>query len=981
MLVLEVDAGSGDDVLLTSISDHANMGKKVKGGVSQYSKSVTTSRTALGCRQRVTSIVASSNLAQRRNAVAAYRKAVAEDFVKRMDQQKAERAMFVDGFETLDMDLDVDNVLDLTDEVSRKIIEPSDDEGDLDVGEFFDMRYNKEAERQRKKIQAEHWKTLFPGLVDAYLQWDAHGMPIDDDTSPRHAPIKCFNVHDITTLSFPMSVDGSMGLTTTMMRHGYVACAPLHPELAISLELLRIYSVTNSRCGNVGVAPFVHSVCDLQSILFHHSYAKSFSRAFDVYVEVLHRIDAKIDVALRATTLSKLQDACPCCMLRVDGEKMLTHSMLICVDGNESLKRYRKMRQIGDQQDGALSVNVEMVDREYRASALYVEADMVDRYKNKIKQSGRKNMEKGKNLVYETTTTSATSIAPPDIASDESSPADIMDEKTPCTDRWTNLSADSQKRMWGTFDETGVFIATCRHGVVLSICDMIKSGELSKYPLALVDSLIDVTGGQMLVGYDIGCGFSKTLQRSSLVGAKARDTKTMFCVNAFHGHAHCRTCQLEWHPLYVDGAGLEDFEACERVFAQSNRIAGCTRHMSKFHRRQAIIRHFSRWNFDKYVELSTFLMNNLRQADVNIRTLSKDLKTAKTTLGIDGDDIFELWRNEELMYLRMLQNSSVSTEDKLAMDYVDILKRLKKASERYEAQKLEWIETSMTDLQRPSFYNVNSSKTMTVEEAARLGLDTIITLQGAARRLEDKLGIKERWTDDSDEWKKVDVDIAEQDYRKAIDRLEGLVVARLFELSKMNQAGTGYKLRVQISKALRARSEALRTALKTFNAAADILGRPTLQLSTVLEYVYLGQFDLLRCSRHDVMSKPWSRQAERSVMTMYYKLKRSHEEKLRVEIEITRLLKYIDQSDNAFRREISDLDGTDPLLAFQLHRRYHKYRQVNEVHCRRLSLVMKNNCKEIPLDFDESEDELSDDEDEGIVAVDDALNALASVDK
>lgn len=130
-------------------------------------------------------------------------------------------------------------------------------------------------------------------------------------------------------------------------------------------------------------------------------------------------------------------------------------------------------------------------------------------------------------------------------------------------------------------------------------------GHRAKYPLAILDNLIDVVGKPMLCGYDIGCGFSKTVEKSALVGPKAQQSKMALCVNAFHGHAHCRKCQLEWHPLYVEGAGLEDFEACERVFSQSNRIAICTRHMSKFHRRQAIERRVERWNLDKYIEICT----------------------------------------------------------------------------------------------------------------------------------------------------------------------------------------------------------------------------------------------------------------------------------------------------------------------------------------------------------------------------------------
>ena len=67
---------------------------------------------------------------------------------------------------------------------------------------------------------------------------------------------------------------------------------------------------------------------------------------------------------------------------------------------------------------------------------------------------------------------------PTALSGEDGYPVDGLAENTACTDRWTNLSEDSKKKMWGTFDETGIFIAACRHGVTLLFCDMIKSGEL-----------------------------------------------------------------------------------------------------------------------------------------------------------------------------------------------------------------------------------------------------------------------------------------------------------------------------------------------------------------------------------------------------------------------------------------------------------------------------------------------------------------------
>ena len=126
----------------------------------------------------------------------------------------------------------------------------------------------------------------------------------------------------------------------------------------------------------------------------------------------------------------------------------------------------------------------------------------------------------------------------------------------------------------------------------------------AKYTLAILDKLITIFGPGMICGYDIGCRFSSTANNSPLLGPKVREKQTHFCVGSFHGHAHCRLCQLDWHPLYIDGAGLEDFEKCEQVFSDSNWTATRTRHASCFHHQQMLTLHFQWWDKDKYQALS-----------------------------------------------------------------------------------------------------------------------------------------------------------------------------------------------------------------------------------------------------------------------------------------------------------------------------------------------------------------------------------------
>lgn len=47
-----------------------------------------------------------------------------------------------------------------------------------------------------------------------------------------------------------------------------------------------------------------------------------------------------------------------------------------------------------------------------------------------------------------------------------------------CVKNWKAASDDDKKRMWAVFDESGIFACACRHGLMLWIVDMIRSGEL-----------------------------------------------------------------------------------------------------------------------------------------------------------------------------------------------------------------------------------------------------------------------------------------------------------------------------------------------------------------------------------------------------------------------------------------------------------------------------------------------------------------------
>lgn len=77
-------------------------------------------------------------------------------------------------------------------------------------------------------------------------------------------------------------------------------------------------------------------------------------------------------------------------MLKTDFEEELPFSMLICVDGNDSLKRLRQLRSVQTDDESKTIVDVELDDREYRESALYLEEAVVEKYKDEVKRRGSK---------------------------------------------------------------------------------------------------------------------------------------------------------------------------------------------------------------------------------------------------------------------------------------------------------------------------------------------------------------------------------------------------------------------------------------------------------------------------------------------------------------------------------------------------------------------------------------------------------------
>lgn len=81
--------------------------------------------------------------------------------------------------------------------------------------------------------------------------------------------------------------------------------------------------------------------------------------------------------------------------------------------------------------------------------------------------------------------------------------------------------------------------------------------------------------------------------------------------------------------------------------------------------------------------------------------------------------------------------------------------------------------------------------TASLETARRHALEKSLKYLQTVHMLEKKMGVRERWNPGGLEWKAAAKRVVMRRYQRCIDVLEGLVVARMFELTKMNMSQTG----------------------------------------------------------------------------------------------------------------------------------------------------------------------------------------------
>ncbi|KZV79485.1 hypothetical protein EXIGLDRAFT_631945 [Exidia glandulosa HHB12029] len=687
------------------------------------------------------------------------------------------------------------------------------------------------------------------------------------------------------------------------MRYGFIASTPLQPAFAIGMHTLELYRQLRLFHPRLGFQPFARAIAAFARIPYRTEFRRQLSDSFDIYLRIRREVKARVDTYLgRDTPDWRVLYGCPPCGYMLQGEPTLAVARLWCMDGNGSPKRHASA--------GA-------TDPRIFASNYFL--DSADKYKDEVQKQSRSK----------TSARFAVGAEPGDTG--DTSP----DDPLPCTDNWKNMQPEHMKRQLDFFEQTGIFLGACRHGFILFILEMIRSGELAKYPLALVAKMLELVAAVQRAGYDIGCGFRATLAKSS-IGALARALGFDSLTNAFHGHAHHRLCQLRHHPLVSSGVGLEDFETCERVFSESNDVARTIRFATHFHWRQYLDMHFHHWDDVKYAELSRFIASNYEQALKVIKDGDAAIAAA-AKIGIDMPD-FVKWREQEIAYLEGLKKEPEG--DVLAIGYVETLMRLDEARSAQAKANVVFVHATPEVFKSTASIKTHNELITKLEREKRNADRDVDSAEASARLYEEKLAIPagHRWTDSHKEWHGTIMYIFQRQFRRALDNLERLVVQRLFELTKANMSDTSYKLRQQIAKALQRRSRAIQSALKAFNVAQKKLDADADDLTwkTVVAWTELADFSLLRMARRDIRNEPWAKFTNRELMTAYFKKLRAEEELVRCNVEARRLRTWIEDEDRQLATAAARAEVERDPIAVELRELQRFRAQANHRHRVRL---------------------------------------------
>jgi hypothetical protein len=88
--------------------------------------------------------------------------------------------------------------------------------------------------------------------------------------------------------------------------------------------------------------------------------------------------------------------------------------------------------------------------------------------------------------------------------------------------------------------------------------------------------------------------------------------------------------------------------------------------------------------------------------------------------------------------------------------------------------------------------------------------------------------------------------------------------------------------------------------------------------SEVVEYCNFSEFEILKHSDHNLLSKPWANLTNRQAAKKYFKIERAKEEIRRCNVEVARLQAWVDREDADLSRVVTAHEDSNAAFAAHL---------------------------------------------------------------